>query len=133
MWLYENAEFDEAPEDTLGFVYIITNTLTGKQYIGKKLFTFAKRKVVKGKSKRFRAESDWKGYYGSNKELLHDVATHGEAHFKREILRLCRTKGQCSYHEAKLQFAMGVLEHPDKFYNEQIRVRVHRSHLKLEG
>ena len=133
MWLYENAEFDEAPEDTLGFVYIITNTLTGKQYIGKKLFSFAKRRIVKGKSKRFRAESDWKGYYGSNKELLHDVATYGEEHFKREILHLCRTKGQCSYHEAKLQFAMGVLEHPDKFYNEQIRVRVHRSHLKLEG
>ena len=131
MWLHENVELTEAPEDIIGFVYIITNTLTGKQYIGKKLFTFAKRKVVKGKTKRFRAESDWRSYYGSNAGLSHDVATHGEEHFKREILHLCRTKGQCSYYEAKLQFALGVLEQPDKFYNEQIRVRVHRSHLKL--
>ena len=50
--------------------------------------------------------------------------------FKREIVRLCKTKGECSYYEAKLQFAMEVLEHPSDFYNQQIRVRVHRSHLK---
>ena len=129
MWLYENIELAEAPENFIGFVYIITNTLTGRKYVGKKLFSFAKRRIVKGKSKRFRAESDWKEYYGSNKELLHDVATHGGEHFRREILHLCRTKGECSYHEAKLQFAMDVLEHPELYYNEQIRVRVHRSHL----
>jgi Putative endonuclease segE, GIY-YIG domain len=131
MWLYENVELVEVPENIIGFVYIITNNLTGRKYIGKKLFTFAKRRVVKGKSKRFRAESDWKEYYGSNKELLHDVTTYGREHFSREILHLCRTKGQCSYYEAKIQFSLGVLEQPELYYNEQIRVRVHRSHLKL--
>ena len=131
MWLYEQSEFKIIPEDTIGFVYLITNTLTGKRYIGKKLFTSARTKQVKGKRKRFRVESDWRDYYGSNKQLIEDVATNGEQHFKREILHLCRTKGECSYHEARLQFHFAVLENPDKFYNEQIMCRIHRKHLKL--
>lgn len=131
MWLYEGKEFSDVPNNIVGYVYKITNELTGKQYIGKKLFTAAKRKQVKGKSRRIRVESDWRGYFGSNKELLHDVTTNGPAHFRREILHLCTTKGQCSYYEAKLQFELGVLENPDKFYNDWIMCKIHRKHLKL--
>lgn len=131
MWIYEECEFLEVPDDIIGFVYKISNIQTGREYIGKKLFTFAKRKQVKGRKKRIRVESDWRTYFGSNKELLHDVATHGEASFRREILHLCTTKGQCSYYEAKLQFLHGVLEHPEKFYNDWIMCKVHRKHLKL--
>lgn len=131
MWMYEGKEFTEVPENIIGFVYKIINTQTGRQYIGKKLFTFAKRKQVRGKRKRIRVESDWREYFGSNKELVHDVTTHGRDAFQREILRLCTTKGQCSYFEAKLQFEHGVLEHPDKFYNDWIMCKVHRKHLKL--
>lgn len=130
MWLYENVEFTEA-SDNVGFVYSITNLKTGREYIGKKLFNAARRKIVKGKKKRFTVESDWREYYGSNKELLHDVAMHGPENFHREILRLCKTKGQCSYFEAKMQFDLGVLEHPEKFYNTWIMCRIHQKHLKL--
>ena len=130
MWLYENKEFTEVPDNIIGFVYRITNLQTGRQYIGKKLFTFARRKSVKGKRKRVRVESDWRDYYGSNKELLHDIATIGGEHFQREILHLCANKGRCNYLEAKLQFQYGVLEHPDKFYNDWIMCKVHRKHLK---
>lgn len=131
MWLYESKEFTEVPEKVIGYVYLITNTLNGREYIGKKLFTFAKSKQVKGKRKKFRVESDWREYYGSNKELLNDIATHGAEHFKREILHLCTLRGDCSYYEAKLQFQRGVLEHPEMFYNEQIRCRIHRNHLSI--
>jgi hypothetical protein len=131
MWIYEGCEFLEVPDDIIGFVYKISNIQTGREYIGKKLFTFAKRKQVKGRKKRIRVESDWRTYFGSNKELLHDVTTYGEASFRREILHLCTTKGQCSYYEAKLQFLHGVLEHPEKFYNDWIMCKVHRKHLKL--
>lgn len=131
MWIYEDCEFVEVPENTIGFVYKITNTQTGRQYIGKKLFTAAGRKQVKGKRKRIRVESNWRDYYGSNKELAHDVASIGSEHFHREILRLCSTKGQCSYFEAKLQFEHGVLENPEKFYNDWIMCKIHRKHLKL--
>lgn len=131
MWLFEENEVSVAPEDCIGFVYIITNTQTGKQYIGKKLFTSARIRRVKGRKRRSRVESDWKQYYGSNKQLLHDVTTIGKEYFKREILHFCRSRGQCSYYEAKLQFQYGVLENPDKFYNEWIQCKIHRKHLKL--
>lgn len=131
MWLHENTEFIEVPDNIIGFVYKITNLQTGREYIGKKLFKFSRKKSVKGKRKRFTIESDWRGYYGSNKELLHDVATLGIEHFQRIILYLCKTKGQCSYYESKLQFELGVLENPQKFYNEWIMCKIHRKHLKL--
>jgi hypothetical protein len=131
MWLFEERELCDVPENIIGFVYLITNEINGKQYIGKKLFTAARTKQVKGKRKRFRVESDWRGYYGSNKELLHDVTTHGEHSFTRRILHLCKTKGQCSYYEAKLQFQYAVLEHSDLFYNDWIMCKIHRKHLKL--
>ena len=40
MWLYKNEPFEEIPEDAYGYVYLITNNVTGKKYIGKKLFWF---------------------------------------------------------------------------------------------
>lgn len=131
MWLYEEKQFEEIPEKAVGFVYIITNTVSGKRYIGKKLFTKSKTKQVKGKRKRTRVESDWREYFGSNKELLHDVDTIGREHFKRDIVHICYSKGQCSYYEAKLQFEHGVLEKPEEFYNTWIMCRIHRKHLKL--
>ena len=134
MWLYEGKEFSEVPEKVIGFVYKISNTLDGREYIGKKLFNFSSKKPPKkGKVRKRRVvkESDWREYFGSNLELIHDVKTHGEEHFTREILILCESKGQCNYHEARLQFSLRVLEQPEKWYNQQIRCRIHRSHLKL--
>lgn len=131
MWIFEGKEFSEVPKDIIGFVYMITNTQNGKRYIGKKLFTFAKTKQVRGKRKRTRVESDWREYYGSSKQLLSDITATGREHFHREILFLCKSKGTCSYYESKLQFQYGVLENPDLFYNDQIMCRIHRKHLKL--
>lgn len=132
MWLYEGKEFTEIPPNIVGFVYRITNTLDGREYIGKKLFTKAGYKQVRGKRKKLRKPSDWKDYYGSNKELVADVVQFGGGNFVREILLMCETRGLCSYHEARLQFAFHVLEHPEKYYNGQIQCRIHRSHLKLK-
>lgn len=129
MWTYQGKELDESIiEDYVGFVYLITNTSSHKKYIGKKLFKFRRTKKVKGKKKKTTIASDWKTYYGSNNELLEDVKIFGESTFKREILYLCKSKGVCNYLEAKEQFLRNVLESND-YYNEQIRVRVHQSHL----
>jgi hypothetical protein len=128
-WLYNGSIVDsEVLDNYLGFVYNITNLTNDKKYIGKKLLKRTKTKQVKGKKKRTLVESDWKDYYGSNKELQADVETLGAHSFKREILRLCKTKGECNYYEAKIQFSLDVLEKVE-YYNTWIMVKVHRKHL----
>jgi len=134
MWLFENKEVDsDIIDDYIGFVYCITNNVTGKKYIGKKLFKSTRRTKVKGQTRRKKTvkESDWKEYWGSNKVLQEDVNTLGEDNFERIILKLCKTKGECNYWEAKYQMQYEVLE-SDDWYNEWIMVKVHRSHINKE-
>jgi hypothetical protein len=136
-WYYQGNEVIELPNDCVGFVYIITNNISGRMYIGKKLAKFSKTtyKTVKlkngtKKKKRIKGkiESDWRDYYGSNDQLNKDVDTLGKEHFTREILYYCKSKSECSYIEAREQFNRRVLESTD-YYNGQISVRVHGSHI----
>ena len=136
-WIYENTLVETLPEDCVGFVYLITNNLSGRKYIGKKLAKFSKTtyKVVKlknGKKKRKKIrgkiDSDWQTYYGSSPELTKDIVALGVENFSREILYYCRSKSECSYIEAREQFARRVLETTD-YYNGHIQVRVHGSHI----
>jgi len=137
-WLFEGKTIEVLPEDCVGFVYLITNNLTGRKYIGKKLAKFSrttyktvklkngnkKRKKIRGK-----IESDWQTYYGSNEQLNKDVTQLGIQNFTREILYYCRSKAECSYIEAREQFSRRVLE-SDDWYNGHIQVRVHGSHVR---
>ena len=137
-WYYQNNPIEELPEDCVGFVYLITNKATSRMYVGKKLAKFSKTtyKIIKQKNgtkkkKKIRSkiDSDWLEYYGSSIELNKDVELLGRDNFTREILFLCKSKAECSYIEAREQFARKVLE-SDEFYNGQISVRVHGSHIK---
>lgn len=132
MWYYEDELYEDTPEEYQGFVYQITELDTGKKYIGKKFFwkpkTLPKTKTRKRRVKT-RVESDWKSYYGSSKEVQQIVEDKGSDNFKREILRLCKTKGECSYYEAKLQFQYDVLLRDD-YYNEFIGCKIHSKHVK---
>ena len=137
-WTYQNITIEALPEDCIGFVYIITNTLSGRRYIGKKLAKFSKTtyKTVKlkngtKKKKKIRSkiDSDWREYYGSSPELSKDIAALGAENFTREILFYCKSKAECSYIEAREQFSRRVLESND-YYNGHIQVRVHGSHIR---
>jgi hypothetical protein len=137
-WYYNNQPVTELNEDCVGFVYLITNLTNQRKYIGKKLAKFSKTtyKMVKlkngtKKKKKIKGkiDSDWLDYYGSSIELNRDVESLGKEHFTREILFFCKSKAECSYIEAREQFARKVLE-SDDYYNGQISVRVHGSHIK---
>ena len=111
---------------------MITELDTGKKYIGKKFFWKPKTlPITKTRKRRVktRVESDWRTYFGSSKEVQTLVESKGNSNFKREILRLCRTKGECSYYEAKEQFERNVLL-SDEYYNEFIGCKIHSRHLK---
>jgi hypothetical protein len=137
MWLYNNEQITELPDDCVGFVYLITNLTSDRKYIGKKLAKFSKTsyKTVtlkngtkKKKKVKSKIDSDWLDYYGSSIELNKDVELLGKDNFRREILFFCKSKAECSYVEAREQFTRRVLETTD-YYNGQISVRVHGSHI----
>ena len=125
-WTYKGEEITEIPDEYEGFVYLITNLTNNQKYIGKKLAKFKTTKPpLKGKKNKRRGykESDWKTYWGSSDRLNADVAALGEDKFTREILYLCKGRGEMSYIEAREQFDRRVLE-TDDYYNGIINVRV---------
>ena len=121
------------PEDNFGFVYKITNLTDGKFYIGKKVFwNNKKHKLTKkqlaeqtgpGRKPTFeviKTESDWKTYWGSNKQLLADIKILGEDHFECLILQVCKTKKQLTYYEMHYQCKFECLVSPLMSYNDNI-------------
>lgn len=89
-WTYQNQEMvdiTQFPENTFGFVYIVTHKPTGKSYIGKKVLQFTKKQKIGKKElaklegvvgrrpayKLVMKESDWKNYYGSQKDKYKDI------------------------------------------------------------
>ena len=129
MWTYEGREvIDDDVVGYVGFVYLITNRANGMKYIGKKSLSRIKTRQVKGKKKRERVESDWKTYWSSSDRLKLDVQLYGEHVFDRKILRLCKSKSECSYYEAKYQFEHDVLL-SETWYNDWLSVRVRKAHM----
>lgn len=109
-----------------GFVYRITNIVTGKMYIGqKRFFKKVKLKPLKGNiNQRHRLkQSNWQDYWGSCTELLNDITRLGKSNFKREMLILARSNFMLSYSEVKLQLELDVL-FSDKYYNQIINCRL---------
>ena len=136
-WTYKGnniKSLDDFGKDIMGFVYMTTHIPTGKGYIGKKFLVHTqKRKLAKKDLKVFEGqpgrppkyklvskESDWKTYYGSNKQLLELLKSEKKENFQREILHLCISKKRLTYYEMKYQFIHEVLEKPDEYFNDNI-------------
>lgn len=129
-WYHKGKEYKLPKEcshkDVYGFVYLITNRATGRMYVGKKFFWSKKTLPItktRKRRKKLLVESDWQSYYGSNVHLKEEVINQGDEMFHREILYLCKTKGECAYMEAKEQFDRDVLL-DDKYYNGIINCRI---------
>lgn len=136
MWLYNNEvieKLEDFPENTYGFIYIVTHKPTKMSYIGKKvLYHNLTKKLTKKElaeqigpgrktlTKVTQKESDWKTYYGSAKPILDLLKEDKHNEFKREIIKFVDNKKLLTYYECKYLFYFGVLEEPEKWYNDNI-------------
>jgi hypothetical protein len=136
MWLYNEKvieKIEDMPQGTFGFIYITTHKPSGVSYIGKKsLYHNVKRKLTKkelaeqtGRGRKpttqvVQKESDWKTYYGSTKQIVELIKGGKQEDFTREILQFVFNKKLLTYHECKYLFSYGVLEHPQKYFNDNI-------------
>ena len=129
-WIYnENPFTSNDIGDNFGFVYLITNKLNSRRYIGRKYFWSFR--TPKGKKRKVKSESDWKNYYGSCPELKEDIEQFGRENFSRTILSLHKTKGKTNFEETRQLFVNGVLtESLDSgtpaYYNSNILNRYFR-------
>jgi hypothetical protein len=128
-WLYKNQPFtvDQA-EGYYGFIYLITNKLDGKKYVGRKYLTRAATKQVNGKKKKIRKESDWQNYWSSSDLLKEQVKTLGEENFTREILYLCKTRSECNYMETREIFIRDALL-KEEYINSWVSCKIHKAHV----
>lgn len=142
MWIYNGKQVKDIkdfPENTYGFIYEVTHLPTGKKYLGKKVLYFERniklgkrelqelkkersQKGLKGrppKKKKVIKESDWKKYYGSQKEIRELVKKETLENFSREILDIAENKKYLTYLETKLLFTREVLE-KEEYLNDNI-------------
>lgn len=123
-WVYKGQVLEEIPDGVEGFIYRITNNVSGRKYIGRKYFYRVKRKAIKNSTRRrvITKSSDWRTYTGSNKTLSEDIKTLGKNNFTFEILAFGYTKGQVNFLEENVQHRLGVLT-DSSYYNDSIGSR----------
>lgn len=147
MWYYNNEIITEIDTQYIGFIYLITNKLNGKMYIGKKKAIFKKKTTrvkrnddgsikknkdgTKPKRKSTTYEfyqSDWIDYYGSSKLLLKDIELSGKDNFHREILHMCDTDALMTYLETKEIIDRKALL-LETYYNDWFSAKVSKGNL----
>ncbi len=121
------------PDNFFGFVYIISNNIDDRKYIGKKQYWMSKPKSPKSKTTdrtspkwnpKHWKESTWKTYTGSSKELNADIKKLGKKNFDFEIVGQYEARGSLYYGEVEWQVKLNCLTEKHKngryYYNKQI-------------
>lgn len=134
-WYYKGEPYNPSEEELknyAAFVYVIKDKSTGKKYIGKKFF-WSKKTLppLKGKTRKRRKVviSDWQEYFGSSEYVKQLLLEHGKNNFEREIIHLCKTRGEAGYLEMYEQVVRHALI-SDEYMNGIIQARIHRNHVK---
>ena len=136
-WSYQGkviTSIDDMPEGTYGFIYEVRYKPTDVRYIGKKVLYFERNKRlgkralerlreervkngIKGRvpiKQKIITESDWKEYYGSQKEIIALVKKdNAQENWEKRILEFVPNKKLLTYYETKHLFINNVLE--DKY------------------
>ena len=127
-WTYQGrliTDISDMPEGTYGFIYEVRHKPSDTRYIGKKVLFFERNKRLgkralqalkeeraknglKGRvplKQKIRTESDWKDYFGSQKEIvaLSKNDTAGE-NWEKRILEFVPNKKLLTYYETKHLF-----------------------------
>ena len=103
----ENVEFKEEIVneveilDPYGFIYITTNMINGKKYIGQSTFNKNKK---------------WKVYLGSGIILSRAIKKYGKCNFGKEIVAIAYSKEELNSLEIEIIKSHGALESLD-YYN----------------
>lgn len=154
-WIYQgnNITSIEQIEKILGykpygFIYNIVAE-NGREYIGQKQLysirskTISKRQLQKEGKSGFRRkknkktgewkyyqeiikESDWKTYYGSNKQLKQDIKNG--ANITKYIIKFVKEKSMMYYEETKEIFCSNALEEK-RFYNDNALGRFYKKNI----
>ena len=85
--------------DPYGFIYITTNLIDGKRYIGQKKF-----------------DNYWKGYLGSGKHLREAIKKYGRENFSRNIVAIAYSKEELDDAEISIIKFLGADKSRD-YYN----------------
>lgn len=141
MWIYKGKEISQItdmPENSFGFIYEVTNKVTGKKYLGKKQLISRTKKALGKKelalltdrrTKKYKIverETDWKTYYGSHSEIKATIKEGRQSEFTREILIFTSSKKLHTYYENKFLFTKGVIEPDSEYINDNIEGRYFR-------
>jgi len=86
----------------IGFIYITTNNITGKKYIGKRQITWNYNSVD--------------NYLGSSRSLKEDILLYGVENFTREIIERADTKVELAKLEIKYLKKYNAVK-DESFYN----------------
>lgn len=84
-----------------GFIYITTNHVNGKKYIGQK---------------NYDKHNKWKDYLGSGIHLKRAISKYGKENFSKEIIEECETKDKLNEQEKYWISYYNAVE-SDNFYN----------------
>jgi len=133
-WIYQGrviTSIKDMPEGTYGFIYEVRYKPTDIRYIGKKVLYFERNKKLgkkalqalkeerskqglKGRTpqkQKIITESDWKYYFGSQKEILDLSKKDNDGkNWEKRILEFVPNKKLLTYYETKHLFLNEVLE-----------------------
>ena len=85
--------------DPYGFIYITTNLVNGKRYLGQRTFT-----------------QGWQNYLGSGTAFKRALKKYGEENFHKDIIYICYSQEELNQVEYELSVFLDVVE-SDNFYN----------------
>lgn len=113
-------------QNPYGFIYITTNMVNGKRYLGQKKF-----------------DAYWKSYLGSGTIFKRAIKKYGKENFSRNIVHICYSEEELNKAEYDFTIFLNVVENPNWYnlkeggpngtYGEETRRKISENHADVSG